>query len=75
MWCSSLLEGRGGMRVGDLVRYREMINHRTGEKTDWALGLLIKKEYNTCHILDRQGRHIRIWSSLVQKAGRKDATS
>ena len=63
------------MQVGDLVRFKEVINHRTKVTTDWILGILLKKEYNTCHILDRRGRYIRIWSSLVQKAGRKDATS
>jgi|TARA_R110002020_G_scaffold199594_4_gene401089 hypothetical protein len=61
------------MQPGDLVRYREMVNHRTEEKTDWRLGVLIKKEYNTCEVMTTDARLIRLWSALVQKAGKKDA--
>jgi hypothetical protein len=63
------------MQAGDLIRYREVINHRTKETTEWSLGMLLKKEYNTCHILSRDGSVIRIWASLVQKAGKKDANN
>ena len=61
------------MQPGDLIRYREVINHREEAVTDWRLGVLIKKEYNTCHIMTTDARLIRLWSSLVQKAGKKDA--
>lgn len=60
------------MQPGDLIRYREMINHREETVTDWRLGVLIKKEYNTCHIMTADARLIRVWAALVQKAGKKD---
>lgn len=60
------------MQPGDLIRYREVINHAEETVTDWKLGVLIKKEYNTCHIMTTDARLIRLWSALVQKAGRKD---
>ena len=61
------------MQAGDLVRYREVINHREETVTDWKLGILIKKEYNTCYVMTTDARLIRLWSALVQKAGKKDA--
>jgi hypothetical protein len=61
------------MRVGDLVRYREVLNYRTMEKTEWKLGVLVDKRHNLCDILSREGQKITLWTSLVQKAGKKDA--
>jgi hypothetical protein len=61
------------MQPGDLIRYRETINHREETVTDWKLGVLIEKQYNTCHIMTADARLIRLWASLVQKAGKKDA--
>ena len=60
------------MRVGDLVRYREVINHRTKKVTEYRLGVLIDKRHNVCDILSREGVLITVWASLVQKAGKKD---
>ena len=61
------------MHVGDLVRYKQVINHRTMEKTEWSLGVLVDKRHNMCDVLTRDGEKITLWASLVQKAGKKDA--
>ena len=60
------------MKIGDLVRYRKMVNHRTEEMTEWRLGVLIGKRHNICDVLSRDGIMITVWASLVQKAGKKD---
>ena len=62
------------MKVGDLVRYRKMIDHRTREMTEWRLGVLIGKRHNVCDILAKDGTMITVWAELVQKAGKKDAS-
>jgi len=61
------------MKIGDLVRYREILNYRTMEKTKWSLGVLVDKRYNICDVLSSQGVLLTLWSSQVQKAGKKDA--
>ena len=61
------------MKVGDLVRYREVINYRTMEKTEWKLGVLLDKRHNICDVLSKEGEKITLWAQLVQKAGKKDA--
>jgi hypothetical protein len=61
------------VKVGDLVRYKEIINHGTKEATEWQLGVLISKEHNLCKILTTLGQTIQLWAELVQKAGKKDA--
>ena len=61
------------MKVGDLIRYKQVINHRTMEKTEWSLGVLVDKRHNMCDVLTRDGEKITLWASLVQKAGKKDA--
>ena len=61
------------MKIGDLVRYKQVINHRTMEKTEWSLGVLVNKRHNICDVLTRDGEKITLWASLVQKAGKKDA--
>ena len=61
------------MQVGDLVRYKEVLNHRTMEKTEWKLGVLVDKRHNLCDVLSREGQKLTLWASLVQKAGKKDA--
>lgn len=60
------------MKVGDLVRYKEIINHATEETTDWRLGVLLSKEYNLCKILTMTGQTVQLWADLVQKAGKRD---
>ena len=60
------------MKVGDLVRFKKVLNHRTLETTEWCLGVLIEKEYNLCKVLSKTGELISIWAEFVQKAGKKD---
>ena len=62
------------MRVGDLVRYREILRHDYPEVlSDWQLGVMVSKEYNLVKVLGRDGKVKTIYSYLVQKAGKKDA--
>jgi len=61
------------MKIGDLVRYKQVLNYRTMEKTEWSLGVLVDKRHNICDVLTRDGEKITLWASLVQKAGKKDA--
>tara|TARA_R110000824_G_scaffold365857_1_gene554440 strand:- start:27 stop:218 length:192 start_codon:yes stop_codon:yes gene_type:complete len=61
------------MQRGDLIRYRRILDYRTEEKTDWRLGVLINNEYSIAEVLTTDGHTIKLWSSLVEKAGRKDA--
>ena len=60
------------MKVGDLVRFKTVLNHRTMETTEWCLGVLIEKEYNMCKVLSKTGELVTIWAEFVQKAGKKD---
>ena len=60
------------MQVGDLVRFKKVLNHRTMETTEWCLGVLIEKEYNMCKVLSKTGDLVTIWAEFVQKAGKKD---
>mgnify|MGYP006000919903 FL=1 len=34
------------MREGDMVRFRDILNHRTEELSEWKYGI-VAKEYNT----------------------------
>ena len=61
------------MKIGDLVRYKQVINHRTMEKTEWSLGVLVNKRHNICDVLTRDGEKITLWARYNQKAGKKDA--
>lgn len=60
------------MKVGDLVRFKKVLNHRTMETTEWCLGVLVSKEYNLCKVLSTSGEMVMIWAEFVQKAGKKD---
>ena len=61
------------MKVGDLVRFKEIIRHNYPEVlTDWQLGVMIEKEYNLVKVLSKDGEVKTIYSYLVQKAGKKD---
>ena len=62
------------MRIGDLVRYREVTHYtKPVSYTKWILGVLLDKRHNVCDVLTTGGEKISLWSSLVQKAGKKDA--
>lgn len=34
------------MRIGDMVRFRDILNHRTEELSEWKYGVIVS-EYNT----------------------------
>jgi hypothetical protein len=61
------------MKKGDLIRYREILNYRTMDKTEWSLGILVDKRHNICDVLSSHGQLLTLWASQVQKAGKKDA--
>ena len=50
------------MKIGDLVRYKEVLNYRTMEKTEWKLGVLIDKRHNLCDIILKEGGKITLWA-------------
>ena len=56
-----------------MVRFRDVINHRTEELSDWRLGLLI--EYHTWEKIATvlyKGELRRMRAEYVTKAGKKD---
>jgi hypothetical protein len=74
------------VQPGDLVRYSEAggsdyFDHaysdkaRRGEREHivWKLGVLIKREYNICHVMSANGTIVSLRAVLVEKAGKKDA--
>ena len=64
------------MKAGDIVRFRDVVNHRTQELTDWKLGLLI--EYHSWEKIATilyNGEVRRMRAEYVTKAGRKDYES
>lgn len=62
------------MQPGDLVRYRTVTRHDCPQElSEWKLGVMISREYNLTEILTNDGKVVKLWSYLVQKAGKKDA--
>ena len=61
------------MRNGDMVKFRDVINHRTEELTDWKIGLLIEysKLMKVASVL-HEGEVRRLRAEYVTKAGKKD---
>ena len=62
------------MRIGDMVRFRDVINHRTQELTDWKYGVIVA-EYHTWEKVGTvlyRGKTYRIRAENIQKAGKKD---
>ena len=60
------------MRVGDMVRFRDVLNHRTQELTDWKYGVIVK-EYHTWEKVARilyDGKIIAVHASKAQLAQR-----
>tara|TARA_A100000164_G_C21511397_1_gene587181 strand:- start:431 stop:646 length:216 start_codon:yes stop_codon:yes gene_type:complete len=61
------------VKTGDMVKFRDVLNHRTEELTDWKVGLLI--EYHTWEKIAtvlHEGEVRRIRAEYVTKAGKKD---
>lgn len=61
------------MKTGDMVRFRDVINHRTEELSEWKIGLLIEytPTYKVATIL-YEGEVRRLRAEYVTKAGKKD---
>ena len=59
------------MKIGDIVRFRDITNHLTRETGPWKLGLLIDMEYKIATIL-YEGEVTTHWAENVQRAGRRD---
>lgn len=61
------------MKNGDMVKFRDIINHRTEELTDWKIGLLIEysKLMKVASVL-HEGEVRRLRAEYVTKAGKKD---
>ena len=56
------------MRIGDMVRFRDIRNHRTEEMSEWKYGV-VAKEYNTWEkvvTVLHEGEMRRIRASQVQ---------
>tara|TARA_E500000331_G_C17243219_1_gene707924 strand:+ start:308 stop:505 length:198 start_codon:yes stop_codon:yes gene_type:complete len=61
------------MKEGDMVKFRDVLNHRTEELTDWKIGLLIEysKLMKIATVL-HEGEVRRLRAEYVSKAGKKD---
>lgn len=56
------------MKIGDMVRFRDILNHHTEELSEWKYGV-IAKEYNTWEkvvTVLHEGELRRIRASQVQ---------
>ncbi len=61
------------MRTGDMVKFRDVLNHRTQELSEWKIGLLVHYtswEKIATVLYDGEVRRMR--AEHVCKAGRKD---
>lgn len=64
------------MKAGDMVRFRDVINHRTQELTDWKIGLLIEyRSWEKIATILYRGEVRRLRAEYVTKAGKKDIES
>lgn len=61
------------MKDGDIVRFRDVLNHRTQELSAWKYGLLIeyRKWEKIANVL-HEGEVLRLRAEYVTKAGKKD---
>ena len=64
------------MKVGDMVKFRDITNHSTEELSDWKIGLLVEYQawYKTATVL-HNGEVRRLPGRIVYKAGKKDYES
>ena len=60
------------MQPGDLVRYRTVLRHDCPQElSEWKLGVLVGREFNLAKALIKEGKVVKLWAYLVQKAGKK----
>tara|TARA_B100000131_G_C17832941_1_gene498543 strand:+ start:479 stop:691 length:213 start_codon:yes stop_codon:yes gene_type:complete len=63
------------MKKGDFVRFRDVLNHRTEELSEWKYGLLIEyKTWEKIATVLHKGEVRRLRAEHVTKAGKKDRT-
>lgn len=56
-----------------MVKFREVLNHRTEELSDWRIGLLVNYEsWEKVASVLYEGKMLRIRAQYVTKAGKKD---
>ena len=61
------------VKTGDMVKFRDVLNHRTEELTDWKIGLLVHYEtWEKVATVLHEGEMRRIRAEYVCKAGKKD---
>lgn len=61
------------MQPGDLVRYRTVLRHDCPQElSEWKLGVLVGREFNLAKVLTNEGKVVKLWAYLVEKAGKKD---
>ena len=61
------------MKDGDIVRFRDDLNHRTQELSSWKYGLLIEyKNWEKIATVLHEGEILRLRAEYVTKAGKKD---
>ena len=64
------------MKDGDIVKFRDVINHRTEELSEWKVGLLVEyKKWEKIATVLYNGEVRRIRAECVTKAGKKDYES
>ena len=61
------------MKTGDMVKFRDVINHRTEELSKWKYGILVDyKSWEKIASVLHEGELRRIPASHCMKAGKKD---
>ncbi len=61
------------MRTGDMVKFRDVLNHRTQELSDWKIGLLVHyTSWEKIASVLYKGEIRRMRAEYVSKAGKKD---
>ena len=61
------------MKTGDMVKFRDVINHRTEELSGWKIGLLVNyTKWEKIATVLYEGELRRIRAEHVTKAGKKD---
>lgn len=61
------------MKDGDFVRFRNVLNHRTQELSEWMYGVLVEyKSWEKIATVLHEGEILRMRAEYVTKAGKKD---
>ena len=61
------------MKDGDFIRFRDVLNHRTQELSEWKYGVLVEyKTWEKIATVLYEGEILRLRAEYVTKAGKKD---